>query len=206
MGNMCGGSSNSSATAAGKSPGGKNAGAKPAVEYKVLVIGDKGVGKTSFVYRAVHDRFVAQSSSAEPGVDHFTKERETKDFVMDGGTVRVTLIDAGSVDQFRAVSSSIYAEANGVLMMCSFDSSQSLQNCSSSWYKQVERYCPKNTPIILIANKSDLAEKAVDENRLEHLAQQLEIPHRAVSAKDNVNVQEAVQLICQTISKAGPHF
>jgi GTPase SAR1 family protein len=46
-------------------------------EYKVLLIGDKGVGKTSFLLRIMSDKFVAATSSAEPGVDAYTKERVT---------------------------------------------------------------------------------------------------------------------------------
>ncbi len=44
-------------------------------EYKVLLIGDKGVGKTSFLLRIMSDKFVAAASSAEPSVDAYTKER-----------------------------------------------------------------------------------------------------------------------------------
>lgn len=44
-------------------------------EYKVLLIGDKGVGKTSFLLRIMSDKFVSATSSAEPGVDAYTKER-----------------------------------------------------------------------------------------------------------------------------------
>jgi len=128
------------------------------VQFKVVLVGDKAVGKTSIVKRYVEDTF-------EPGVDStigasfFSKVVSVK---AEGGglptDVKLQIWDTAGEEKFRSLTPMYYKNASAVLCVydcCSKDSFESV----GKWAKEIEDKGTGDVAMILVANKCDMAEQ-----------------------------------------------
>jgi small GTP-binding protein len=168
--------------------------------YKVIVIGDSGVGKTNLLGRWMEDRFNATSAT-------INVEFATKTFKVQNKAVKVQLWDTAGQEQYRAVTRSYYRFARGALIVYDITSQSSFEKVNS-WLQDV-RDSPGNeyTQILLIGNKSDLAARREvptevglaysKENRLYFME---------TSALTGNNVHRAFQIILQEIHKINEKY
>ncbi|XP_061395803.1 ras-related protein Rab-38-like isoform X2 [Musca vetustissima] len=168
--------------------------------YKILVIGELGTGKTSFIKRYVH-QFFSQNYRATIGVDFALKVLH-----WDPNTiVRLQLWDIAGQERFGNMTRVYYKEAVGAFIV--FDVTRSgTFDCVSKWKEDLDSkvQLPDGSPIpcILLANKCDQdkqgmvtnAEK-MDEYVKEHgFAGWFE-----TSAKENINIDEAARALVNKI-------
>jgi small GTP-binding protein len=115
---------------------------------KLIVLGDAGVGKTSILKRFVEGRFIG-SEDALRGQDVMIKIVQHN-----SSRIRVQLWDTGGQERFRAVTSSYYRAAAGILLV--FDLTDRLSYYELSvWYNDILRYAD-SVSVMVIGNKLDL--------------------------------------------------
>uniref|UniRef100_A0A3Q1GT56 Ras-related protein Rab n=1 Tax=Acanthochromis polyacanthus TaxID=80966 RepID=A0A3Q1GT56_9TELE len=160
--------------------------------FKVVVIGDPMVGKTSIVMRYVGKRF-DPAYKITVGVEFFLKTLE-----LDAKTVvRMQLWDLSGQDRFKNMSRVFYKAAMGALVVLDITNSLTLKS-AAEWKQDLDsKLCLDNgrpVPAVLLANKCDLMETK-GENVVSLLDKFCKdnnfLGWFKTSAKENINIDEA---------------
>mmetsp|Transcript_30929 Transcript_30929/g.45855 ORF Transcript_30929/g.45855 Transcript_30929/m.45855 type:complete len:215 (-) Transcript_30929:103-747(-) len=153
--------------------------------FKLVLIGDSGVGKSCLLLRFADDAFT-ESYISTIGVDF--RFRTVK---IDKKTVKLQIWDTAGQERFRTITSAYYRGADGILMVYDVTSQESFDHVHD-WLKEVNRYAAEGTVKLLVGNKSDRAsDKVVSTEKAKELADELGIAMLETSAKSAKNVEEA---------------
>jgi Ras-related protein Rab-5C len=125
------------------------------VNFRVIVAGSSGVGKSSLIQRIARDTF-SNISNATVGVDYVSKHTITSK----GVAIRTSYTDLAGQERFRAVCRNFYRDATAVLIVidASLAAPKSAYEDVTYWMDQVTDCAPINVPIILVASKIDLVD------------------------------------------------
>ena len=170
--------------------------------FKLVLIGDSGVGKSCLLLRFADDAFT-ESYISTIGVDF--RFRTVK---IDKKTVKLQIWDTAGQERFRTITSAYYRGADGIIMVYDVTSQESFDHVND-WLKEVNRYASEGTCKLLVGNKSDrTTEKVVTKERAKEFADDIGVPFLETSAKSAANVEEAFltmasELIKQRISRGG---
>ena len=123
--------------------------------FKLVLIGDTGVGKSCLLLRFADDAFT-ESYISTIGVDF--RFRTVK---VDGKTVKLQIWDTAGQERFRTITSAYYRGADGIIMVYDVTSQESFDHVSD-WLTEVNRYASEGTCKLLVGNKSDMDDKIVD--------------------------------------------
>lgn len=127
--------------------------------FKLLVVGDAGVGKTCLITRFVDDVFSSTCKSTI-GVDFKATTME-----MDGKAVQLQVWDTAGQERFRALTTSYYRGAHGVILVYDVTEQASFDHLAS-WIKDVDLYSGEEVTKLLIGNKDDGARPKVVDTEL----------------------------------------
>jgi len=174
--------------------------AKPEIiagkSYKLVILGDGGVGKTAITIRFVSDRFV-------PDYDPTVEDAYKKDYEIDGKNIIVEIIDtAGQEEYSSGLHDKYIRDGEGFICVYSIASKTSFQRLKElrdkiAWTKDAEK-----VPIALVGNKSDLVrERQVSIQEGKDLAAEFNCPFVETSAKTADNVHECMRLVLMEIAK-----
>uniref|UniRef100_A0A6B2LMV9 Uncharacterized protein n=1 Tax=Arcella intermedia TaxID=1963864 RepID=A0A6B2LMV9_9EUKA len=160
--------------------------------FKVGLIGDADVGKTSLWVRLVENRWVDQPPIVENGNVHIT--------VMDR-PVKIILCDTASQERFRTISSSAYRGCSGFLICFDVSNRESFSSILGH-LREIERYGGDNVDKFLVGCKSDLeSNRVINYEETSDLSSELEIDYIFTSAKTGEFVQEALIVLVEAILK-----
>ena len=153
--------------------------------FKVLLLGNSNVGKSSLFLRFVddiwNDTFVPTI-----GVDF-----KIKTFEIDEKKIKMQIWDTAGQERFKNIISSYYRGAHGILLIYDVTDKDSFKNLSN-WLIEIEKNSSKNVLKVLIGNKTDLEEKRViSYNQAKEFADSYGLKYIETSAKKNLNVNEA---------------
>jgi len=171
--------------------------------FKLLLIGDSGVGKSCLLLRFAEDSYT-ESYLSTIGVDF-----KIRTIDVDGKTIKLQIWDTAGQERFRTITAAYYRGAHGIVVVYDVTDSESFENVRM-WLKEIERYAADYVEKLLIGNKSDLiAKKVVEYSIAKEFADSLNIPFLETSAKDSTNVDEMfytmTKLIRQRAEKHGTH-
>lgn len=168
--------------------------------FKVLVIGELGTGKTSFIKRYVH-QFYSSHYRATIGVDFALKVLNwTKNTI-----VRVQLWDIAGQERFGQMTRVYYKEAAGAIIVFDVTRHQTFESVLK-WKSDLDSKIslPDGSPIpcLLLANKCDEAKtgRLGDESVLNKFCEDHGfIGWFFTSPKDNVNIEESMQFLIRKV-------
>lgn len=153
--------------------------------FKLLLIGDSGVGKSCLLLRFADDSYV-ESYISTIGVDFKIRTVE-----QDGKTIKLQIWDTAGQERFRTITSSYYRGAHGIIVVYDVTDEDSFNNVKQ-WLKEIEHYANENVNKLLVGNKCDLtANKVVSYETAKAFADEIGIPFLETSAKDSTNVEQA---------------
>lgn len=153
--------------------------------FKLVLIGDSGVGKSCLLLRFADDAFT-ESYISTIGVDF--RFRTVK---IENKTVKLQIWDTAGQERFRTITSAYYRGADGIIMVYDVTSQESFDHVND-WLKEVNRYASEGTCKLLVGNKSDrTADKVVTAESAKEFADELGIAFLETSAKSAKNVEEA---------------
>ncbi|KAJ9684723.1 hypothetical protein PVL29_016945 [Vitis rotundifolia] len=153
--------------------------------FKILLIGDSGVGKSSlllsFISGSVHDL------SPTIGVDF-----KIMLLTIGGKRLKLTIWDTAGQERFGTLTNSYYRGAHGIILVYDVTRRETFTNLSDVWAKEVELYSTNHECIkFLVGNKVDRdCERAVTREEGMSLAQEHKCSFLECSAKTRENVQQ----------------
>lgn len=164
--------------------------------FKLLLIGDSGVGKSSLLLRFSDDAYETTFNSTI-GVDF-----KIKTIDLDGSLVKLQIWDTAGQERFRTITSSYYRGANGIIVVYDVTDPESFENVKN-WLQEIDRNAARGVQKLLVGNKNDLAsKKAVDHGTAKEFADELSMPFLEASAKNSSNVSAAFVSMASAIKKA----
>ena len=120
--------------------------------FKVLLIGNSGVGKSSLLLRFADDVF-HENFMPTIGVDFKIRTIE-----VDGKTIKLQIWDTAGQDRFKTITSSYYRGAHGIIVTYDINDRDSFAKVSE-WMSEVDKHSDKNISRILVGNKKDLEDQ-----------------------------------------------
>ncbi|KAJ9459246.1 Ras-related protein Rab-1A [Diplonema papillatum] len=163
--------------------------------FKLLLIGDSGVGKSCLLLRFADDTYT-ESYISTIGVDFKIRTIE-----LDGKTIKLQIWDTAGQERFRTITSSYYRGAHGIIIVYDVTDVETFHNVKT-WLKEIEKYATDNVSKLLVGNKTDLVvKKAVDHGTAKEYADSLGIPFLETSAKSSINVETAFVTMSSEIKK-----
>ena len=119
--------------------------------YKIVLVGDSGVGKTNLLTRFSKNEFNLESR-ATIGVEFATRTITTET----GDVIKAQIWDTAGQDRYRAIASSYYRGATGALLVYDITKKKTFENIER-WLTELRTHSQENMTLMLIGNKTDLA-------------------------------------------------
>eukprot|EP01134_Creolimax_fragrantissima_P004062 CFRG4062T1 len=163
--------------------------------FKLLLIGDSGVGKTCVLFRFSDDSYNSTFISTI-GIDFKIRTIE-----MDGKKIKLQIWDTAGQERFRTITTAYYRGAMGILLVYDVTCEKSFDNIRQ-WIKNIEAHASEDVEKMILGNKCDIEDKrAVATERGTALASEYSIPFLETSAKNNINVEQAFTEMASAIKK-----
>eukprot|EP00158_Paraphelidium_tribonemae_P001840 Partr_v1_DN24872_c0_g1_i1_m29831 putative ras-related protein len=161
--------------------------------FKVVLIGDSGVGKSNLLSRFTRNEFNLESKSTI-GVEFATRSIQ-----VDGKTIKAQIWDTAGQERYRAITSAYYRGAVGALLVYDISKHNTYENVSR-WLKELRDHADSNIVIMLVGNKSDLRHlRAVPTEEATQFSSENTLSFIETSALDATNVEMAFQKILTEI-------
>lgn len=152
--------------------------------FKILLIGDSGVGKSSLLLRFA-DHCYTDSYISTIGVDFKIRTIE-----IDGKIIKLQIWDTAGQERFRTITSSYYRGAQGIIITYDITDETTLRNVKM-WLGEIEKYASPNVCKYLVGNKSDLElKRRISKEVGEQLASDNNMIFSETSAKSNIGIDE----------------
>lgn len=162
--------------------------------FKVIVIGDSGVGKSALTVRLAEDVFYKDFSSTI-AIDFRMHHMNYQ-----GKNVRLQIWDTAGQERFQSVATAFYRGANGVMLCFDLTHRPSFAHLDQ-WMERVQLQALPNIPCLLIGCKCDEArsDRQVMREEAEQWATAHNMAYVETSAKEKENVQQAFEQITKAI-------
>jgi len=164
--------------------------------FKLVLIGDSGVGKSCLLLRFADDSFT-DSYISTIGVDF-----RFRTVNIDMKTVKLQIWDTAGQERFRTITSAYYRGAHGIIMVYDVTNYESFEHVEE-WLNEVNRHASESTLKLLVGNKADLQEdKKVSSEDAKNFADKLGISFLETSAKNATNVEAAFLTMAKQLIQA----
>jgi len=173
----------------------------PDMIFKLIIIGDSGVGKSCFFMQFTEGNF-KDDHNVTIGVEYGARVLKVGEKF-----IKLELWDTAGQEAFRAITRSFYRNANGVILMYDLTRLESFENLED-WLREVRTNSAPDISILLIGNMLDLAddEREVDTVTAENFCKANRLDgFLEASAKTSDNVNEAFLKIAEILYKKNPN-
>jgi len=161
--------------------------------YKIIIVGDSGVGKSNILGRYINNIF-KQDTKSTVGVEFASKKIKAN-----GVNIKLQIWDTAGQERYRSITSAYYRGSKGCFIVYDISSAQTFESVEK-WYEEVLKSGEKDISIILIGNKCDLEnERKVTVEMGENKAKNLNCPFFETSALNNIHIEDVFQSIAENI-------
>ena len=173
-----------------------NSNAKEEYKFKVVVVGDSGVGKTNLIKRFVNDTF-SKDSKATVGVEFLSKT-----YLINQEIFKIEIWDTAGQERYKSITAAYYKGAKGAMIVYDVTNQTSFDNVDK-WCNEIKEKASKNINLMIVGNKTDLTDqRVVTSDAALEKAKALEIPIMEASALDSSNVKEAFYQLLREMYKS----
>ena len=166
--------------------------------YKIIIIGDTGVGKSNILSRYLKDEF-REDSKSTVGVELGTKFLKIKDM-----GAKLQIWDTAGQERYKSITSSYYKGSHGCFIVYDITNEKTFENVDN-WFKQAQKEASKEVSIILVGNKCDLEnERKISKEKGEEKAKTLNCPFFETSALSKIKIEDIfTEMINNIFEKTG---
>ncbi|XP_054909863.1 ras-related protein Rab-25-like [Poeciliopsis prolifica] len=163
--------------------------------FKVVLIGESGVGKSNLLSRFTKNEFLHDSRTTI-GVEFSTRTVQLDNF-----TIKAQIWDTAGLERYRAITSAYYRGAVGALLV--YDISKHLTYESAErWLKELYDHADPHMVVMLVGNKKDLESlRTVPTEEAKDFADKKGLMFMETSALDSTNVEAAFNEVLTAIHK-----
>ena len=164
--------------------------------FKVLIVGESGVGKSCLLLRFTEGIF-NENYISTIGVDF-----KIRTINLNGSVIKLQIWDTAGQERFRAITKSYYHGSHGIVIVYDITDRKSFEKVSD-WFLQIQTSEPNEDSCkILIGNKCDLEDKReVSSEEGEALAREYNVPFMETSAKDALNVDNLFEVMAEAMKQ-----
>lgn len=148
--------------------------------YKIIIVGDTGVGKTAFVSRHLSKDFETNH------IKTMGAEVRNINFTTDKGCKKISLWDCAGDKKFRGPGDGYYYGADAAIIMFDITDNKSYENINT-WLKEI-KYVKPDIPIVICGNKIEYANKKFKFNNFK-------IQYYDISVKSKYNCEKPIQYL-----------
>lgn len=161
--------------------------------FKILMVGDTGVGKSCLLERFTDDTYSDESVSTI-GVDFKIRE-----VVCDGKRIKLQIWDTAGQERFRTITASYYRGAHGIIVAYDTTYEPSYNNVAY-WLGEIGRCAAKNVATLLVGTKCDLEKRrAISHDKAAAYAANAQMQFIETSAKTSAHVEDAFLRLVDTV-------
>ncbi|KAL3894327.1 MAG: hypothetical protein SGCHY_005342, partial [Lobulomycetales sp.] len=162
-------------------------------EYKIVVVGGGGVGKSALTIQFIQSQFVDE-------YDPTIEDSYRKQCVIDGETALLDVLDTAGQEEYSAMREQYMRTGEGFLLVYSITSRSSFEEIRT-FHQQILRVKDRDWfPVMLVGNKCDLEnERVVSKHEGEDLARQFRCSFLESSARNKINVEESYYSLVRAI-------
>ena len=164
--------------------------------YKIVVIGDIGVGKTSILSRFRYGSFESDYMPTL-GIDFFTKNLFFED-----KTIRLILWDTAGQERFRSLIPSYLKNADCIIIVFDLTNKESFGSLNK-WLSDAKNNASEGTIYVICGNKSDLKNKrTVSESEIDKYINKEGLIYNECSAKSGEGIKELFNIVAKNLGEA----
>ncbi|KJH45654.1 Ras family protein [Dictyocaulus viviparus] len=158
--------------------------------FKLLLIGDSGVGKTCILYRFSDDAFNTTFISTI-GIDFKIKTIELR-----GKKIKLQIWDTAGQERFHTITTSYYRGAMGIMLVYDITNAKSFDNIAK-WLRNIDEHASEDVVKMILGNKCDMTERrVVSRERGKRLPRTMALE---TSAKANIHIDTAFYELAEAI-------
>ena len=161
--------------------------------FKVVLVGETGVGKTSIISQFVEQTFQLDMQTTTGG------SFSSKTLACDGGKLlKFEIWDTAGQEKYRSLTTMFYKDANAAVMVYDVTRKESFEELKNYWSGQIRDSSPENIILAIAGNKSDLIEhEVVDEGEARDFAKELGAIFVSTSAKNSEGINNLFEEIAK---------
>lgn len=160
--------------------------------FKLLIIGESGVGKTCLLLQFTEGSFTSNHLTTI-GIDF-----KIKIINLEEKQIKLQIWDTAGQERFRTITKTYYKGAHGIILTYDVTDENSFKNIRN-WVKQIEQNAQTNVCKVLVGNKCDREDRKVSYDEGLQLANEFKMPFFETSAKSNYNVNETFTFLTKDI-------
>ncbi|XP_014299993.2 ras-related protein Rab-37 isoform X1 [Microplitis demolitor] len=164
------------------------------LHFKIMLLGDSGVGKTCLLTQFRDGRFLSGNHISTVGIDFRNKVVN-----VDDTRIKLQIWDTAGQERFRSVTHAYYRDAHALLLLYDVTNKTSFDNIRA-WLGEIREYAQNDVVIMLLGNKSDCGnERVIKVEDGKRLADEYQVPFMETSAKTGLNVELAFLAIAKQL-------
>ena len=168
---------------------------EPTMTFKVLTIGESGVGKTCVLRRFVENKFL-KNHLATIGIDF-----KTKTLNINNQEIKLKIWDTAGQERFRNITTQYYKGADGIVLVYDVTDEASYDKIRD-WMDQILSNTQQDDiGLVLLGNKCDMEPRNVTEEMGKKMAEELKINYFETSALNGQGIKEAFEYLARDIMK-----
>lgn len=173
--------------------------------FKIVMIGDSGVGKSCILTRFADDKF-NENFYATIGVDF-----RFKNIIVNDKSVKLQIVsktyynnikiqwDTAGQERFKTITSAYYRGAHGILVVYDISDKNSFAHVKD-WLEDISKYTDDNPIKLIVGNKCDLKkERQVTQEDINKIKEQTGFDVVECSAKNSIKINEVMETITQKL-------
>ncbi len=156
--------------------------------YKIVLIGDSNVGKTSFAHWIIHNKRLDENSSTV-GAAYYTYHHKN----LNGSSTKISIWDTAGQERFKALTRLYYKSTDACFVMFDVTNRESFDNLES-WILDYKYYNDTYCVVYIVANKCDYDKSCwrVSEQEIRDFSKEYNYPVFFVNCMDGTNVENAI--------------
>ena len=168
---------------------------EPSITFKILTIGESGVGKTCVLRRFVENKFL-KNHLATIGIDF-----KTKTLNINNQEIKLKIWDTAGQERFRNITTQYYKGADGIVLVYDVTDESSYEKIRD-WMEQIlSNTQQEEIGLVLLGNKCDMEPRSVSEEMGKKMAEELKITYYETSALNGQGIKEAFEELTRDIMK-----